>query len=427
MASAKRIVGIIFVFGVVSIAWVVLGGIMLSRSSTQSGQLRGSVSELWGSPQSQQAPALVFHWDTMEERTSTETQDGRERTVRRMERVHHTKNLMPASTRISADLTLDQRLKGLVWYSLYNVDFKGAWEYQHREPLPGYLEVGFSFPDASGIYDNFRIAVDNTDRGREATPVDGRVNLMVEVQPGQRIPIEIGYRSRGMDQWRYVPAPGVANLENFTLAMSTDFKAIDFPANTMSPSTRSETATGHALEWTFARAVTGQQIGMVMPARIQPGEMAAQLSFSAPISLLFFFLLMFVLATLRSIDIHPINYFFLASAFFAFHLLFGYSVDHIQLIPAFVLSSAVSIFLVVTYLRLVVSPRFAFVEAALAQLVYLIGFSLAHFWDGYTGLTVTVLSVLTLFLLMQLTGRIRWSDPAARKPASTAAPAVAAS
>jgi hypothetical protein len=71
------------------------------------------------------------------------------------------------------------------------------------------------------------------------------------------------------------------------------------------------------------------------------------------------------------------------------------------------------VLLVTSYLRLVVSPRFAFVEAAAAQLVYLVGFSLAHFWEGFTGLAVTVLSVLTLFLLMQLTGRIRWSSPGA--------------
>jgi hypothetical protein len=43
--------------------------------------------------------------------------------------------------------------------------------------------------------------------------------------------------------------------------------------------------------------------------------------------------------------------------------------------------------------------------------VYLIGFSLAHFWEGFTGLAVTVLSILTLFLLMQLTGRVRWGAP----------------
>jgi len=65
---------------------------------------------------------------------------------------------------------------------------------------------------------------------------------------------------------------------------------------------------------------------------------------------------------------------------------------------------------VVSYLRLVVSNRFAYVEAALAQLVYLVGFSLAHFWAGLTGLTVTLLAIVTLAAVMQLTGRLKWSE-----------------
>jgi hypothetical protein len=38
-----------------------------------------------------------------------------------------------------------------------------------------------------------------------------------------------------------------------------------------------------------------------------------------------------------------------------------------------------------------------------------VGFSLAHFARGYTGLTISVLATVTLFVLMMLTGRIRWS------------------
>jgi inner membrane protein involved in colicin E2 resistance len=159
-----------------------------------------------------------------------------------------------------------------------------------------------------------------------------------------------------------------------------------------------------------------------MPTRIQPGELSSELSLSAPISLFFFFAVLFVVALLRKIDIHPINYLFLAASFFAFHLLFAYSADHLTVVPAFVLSSLVSIILVVSYLRLVVSPQFAFREAAAAQLVYLIGFSLAHFWEGFTGLAVTVLAIVTLFVIMQATGRIRWSEvftkPAPRGPAT---------
>jgi inner membrane protein involved in colicin E2 resistance len=149
---------------------------------------------------------------------------------------------------------------------------------------------------------------------------------------------------------------------------------------------------------------------MITPTRVQPGELATVLSFSAPISLFFFFLVIYVLATVRGIDIHPMNYLLMAGAFFAFHLLFAYSVDHLTIETAFALSSVVSVLLVVSYLRLVVSAKFALREAAGAQIVYLIGFSLAHFWEGFTGLTVTVLAIVTLFLLMQLTGRIQWSE-----------------
>jgi hypothetical protein len=42
--------------------------------------------------------------------------------------------------------------------------------------------------------------------------------------------------------------------------------------------------------------------------------------------------------------------------------------------------------------------------------LYLIGFSLAHFWSGFTGLTITALAISTLFVLMQLTGRVRWTE-----------------
>jgi hypothetical protein len=75
-----------------------------------------------------------------------------------------------------------------------------------------------------------------------------------------------------------------------------------------------------------------------------------------------------------------------------------------------VLSSIVSLLLVVSYLRLAVGMRFAAVEAATAQFLYLVLFSYAFFYKGFTGLVVTMGSVLTLFVVMQMTGKIRWSE-----------------
>ena len=429
MRSALRLFAIAAVFAVTSIAWVILGGVMTSRSNAQTYDLRNKVSDLWGQRQSQRGPELSFEWTPTKEVVRTETVKGATapHTVTEVVKLDPQKrDVSIAATRIDVDLHLDQRLKGLVWYSLYDVAFRGGWSYVHAEKEAGKLHVDFRFPDPQGMYDAFVFSVDGVPQ--DLRPKDGAVEVVVPVAPRQRVEIEVAYRSRGLDAWSYVPTTGVASLKDFRLAMTTDFADIDFPASTMSPSQRDRAGAGWKLLWRFEQVVTGHEIGMGMPTKVQPGQLAAALSFSAPISLGFFFILLMVLGRLRGLDLHPVNYVFLGAAFFSFHLLFAYSVDHLHLVPAFVLCSATSVGLVVSYLRLVVSPRFAFVEAASAQLVYLIGFSLAHFWEGFTGLAVTVLSIVTLFLLMQLTGRVRWgqagqvAQPGQVKPAEPAMP-----
>ena len=104
------------------------------------------------------------------------------------------------------------------------------------------------------------------------------------------------------------------------------------------------------------------------------------------------------------------NFFFIGTAFFAFHLLLAYLVDHISIHLAFWICSAVSVFLVVSYMRLVVGLRLAFIEVAFTQLVYLVLFSYTFFFKGYTGLVITILCICTLFVIMQSTGRIDWAE-----------------
>ena len=418
MRSALHLFAIAAIFIAASIGWVTLGGVMSSRSSSQSSELRAKVSDLWGQRQEQRAPTLTFEHTTTKEVTRTEIVKGETHTITEHVPVTQKQDVSVASTRVDVGLRLDQRLKGLVWYSLYDVAFRGAWSYVHEEKEAGDLHVVFRFPDGQGMYDAFTFAVDGVPQ--DLRPNGGAVEAVVPVAPGQRVALAVSYKSRGLDQWTYAPTSGVASLKDFQLAMTTDFADIDFPAEAMSPSRRERSGDGWKLAWSFDRVVTGHTIGMAMPSKVQPGQLAAALSFSAPISLGFFFVILLALGRIRGLDLHPVNYVFLAAAFFSFHLLFAYTVDHLHIVPAFILSGATSVLLVVSYLRLAVSSRFAFVEAAGAQLVYLIGFSLAHFWEGYTGLAVTVLSVLTLFVLMQLTGKIRWGAPAAHRPASPA-------
>ena len=157
---------------------------------------------------------------------------------------------------------------------------------------------------------------------------------------------------------------------------------------------------------------------MDTPNRLNPGPLAARITFFAPVSLLFFVTVMVILGAIRGPSLHPMHYFFVSAAFFAFHLLLAYLVDHVDINAAFAISAATSLVLVVSYLRLVAGGRFAVAHAGAAQLVFLVLFSYAFFFEGYTGLTVTVGAVVTLFVLMQATARVNWEEVLAGTPAA---------
>jgi hypothetical protein len=419
--------------------WLALGGVTQSRGSAQKHTLRAKVNELWGPEQVQQAPLVSFRREVPRSEpphvpstppVSAAAKSNKAPTPPpkpippEYEAESESVKATLASTRVDAKLHSDPRRKGLVWYALYDVNFAATYSYVHQDEVPGLLRVELALPSQGAVYDDLVFAVNGKDETAALDEKPGTLVHELRVEPQQRVEFKAGYRSRGIDSWRYQPAASVARLNDFRLRLATDFRNIDFPSETLSPSSRTQAGNGWNLNWDFRQMVTGQGIGMVMPSHIQPGELASALAFSAPVSLLFFFAIVFVLATLRRIDIHPVNYFLVAAGFFAFHLLFAYSADHLSVEVAFALSSVVSMVLVVSYLRLVVSNTFAFREATLAQLVYLVGFSLAHFWEGYTGITITVLAIITLFVMMQLTGRVRWhevltfgSKPAPQPPA----------
>jgi inner membrane protein involved in colicin E2 resistance len=119
---------------------------------------------------------------------------------------------------------------------------------------------------------------------------------------------------------------------------------------------------------------------------------------------------MVVLDVLSRESLHPMNYVFISAAFFAFHLLMAYLVDHVSMHVAFVVAALVSAALVATYLRAVGGMRERWWQAVLAQLVYLVAFSYAFFFEGFTGLSVTIGAIVTLFVLMQMTARVQWAE-----------------
>jgi hypothetical protein len=203
--------------------------------------------------------------------------------------------------------------------------------------------------------------------------------------------------------------------------MRTNFGQIDFPLSSISPTQKTDLGNSWELKWNYTNLLSGVKIGMLMPHKLNPGPWVSEVSYAAPVSLFLFFFVIFLLTTVKKIKLHPMNYFFIGTGFFSFHLLLAYLVDHISIHISFLICSIVSISLVVMYLRLVVGNRFAFVEAGILQFVYLVLFSYTFFFERYTGLAITILSILTLFIVMQFTGKVDW-DSLFRKGVQPTAP-----
>jgi inner membrane protein involved in colicin E2 resistance len=405
----KRIVAIAFIFLCASAAWMVLGATVFSRTYDSDDSLKGEVASLWGTPQSQSPPAAASEHQIP--KTTETVVDGKKKVV--TEKVSVTETLPLESSRVDVSLGLEHRQKGLLWYSTYRVGFDGTYVFRNATEQER-VTFTLKFPAERAIYDDLVFTVNGTPVA--LTNEKGSATGTAAVKPGEAATLRVAYRSQGLDEWRYNFGGDVAQVRDFRMKMTTDFKEIDFPAGTLSPSEKREADGGWELEWNYKNLVSGFQIGMAMPEKLQPGPLAGRISLFAPVSLFFFFFLMFIITTMRGIELHPMNYFFLATAFFAFHLLLAYLVDHVSIHAAFAASSVVSIFLVISYLRLVVGTRFAAREAGLAQFIYLVMFSYAFFFKGFTGLAVTIGSILTLFVVMQITGRVRWAEKFSAKP-----------
>lgn len=400
----KRIVAIAVVYLIAVVGWITLAGTITYRTDHQDEELKHQVGQLWGTPLEQKAPSASL---TVE--NDSHIPSAVERGVVVVRPVG-TYEVRLVQNNIQVGFNLEQRQKGLLWYSTYHVRFSGDYVFENTQDKSGEMTVNFAFPSADGQYDDFKLELD----GSQVPFTRQNGNMLLASIPcaaKSRHRLSVNYYSLGLDRFTYRFGEGISEVRNFKLEATTDFDGYNFPSNTLSPNVPKERqGSGWHLVWDYNDLISGNGIGIEMPRKINPGPMAARISFFAPVSLGFFFFLIFVISLLRGVQIHPMNYFFLAAAFFAFHLLLAYLVDHMSIHAAFALCSMVSIILVVSYMRIVTGNRFAFLEVALAQLVYLIGFSYAFFFEGFTGLAVTIGSIITLFVVMQSTARINWAE-----------------
>lgn len=385
--TVKRILAIGAIYICTSLCWGVLGTSLEVRTNNYSDSLGRAVTDVWGPAMNQYDPEIYYN--------VLGSSSGR-----------HT--IRPSQSNVNVALKYEPKKKGLLWYRTYLVDFHGEYTVENPTPITQTMYIKFEFPAKDASYSDVMFVVNGDPSATSGTKIDDGIVDAITLAPGGNAVVTVGYKSRGTDSWGY-SFGDATRIKNFHLAMATDFSEIDFPAGTGSPTERTVEGKGWNLAWSYPDVINAQAIGMNMPAVLNPGPVASRISFFSPVSLLFFFTVLVFFCVLQGVDLHPMNYFFLAAGCFAFQLLFAYLVDLIPLLPAFCVAAVVSLALVSGYLLAAAGWRFARM-AAVAQFAYMVLFSYSFFFDGLTGLTITIGAIVTLALLMAGTARVDWSE-----------------
>ncbi len=401
----KRLFAIGFIFACVSVAWFVLAGATYTRTHTADSSLKSRVAQLWGAPQAQ-LPPVILASETVTKKVES-LEDGK-KIIKTVEEKLAEKLTLDSSD-LQVGIKLDHRQKGLLWYSTYGVDFGATYVVTNNARVARDIEIAMPFPAKRAVFDDLRFEIDGAQWITKPAPGEDKFVGHTRLGPGEQVTLRVGYRSQGLDRWSYHFGSGVSEVRNFKLAMRTNFEAIDFPDDAISPVSKQRAADGWALKWEYRHLVSGVNIAMAMPDKLQPGPLASQIASFAPVSLFFFIVVLLTIGIVRGVDIHPMHFFFLAASFFSFHLLFAYLADQASIHAAFAIAAVVSMLLTISYLRIVFGVAFAIVAAGTAQLVYLVLFSYAFFFKGLTGLAITVGAIATLFVLMQITARVNWN------------------
>lgn len=400
--TIRRMIAIIFIFLLAVGGWMILGATTYMRSHDLDSRLSYQVQQLWGEAMHQNAPSFSVK-------------------IPGSERV---RQIAPSANRLDIALDLEYRRKGLIWYPTYTVDFSGEYQLSNLDAVTQKILLHFPFPSTDATYDRLTVELDGKRLEIPVSPREG-INHIVELAPGKNLSFKVSYRSRGLYEWHYRFDQDLGRVRGLDATMRTNFARIDFPASSLSPMEKDIQENAATLRWQADDLLTTQSLGMIMPERLNPGPLSSRMTFFAPVALLFFFVLMAAINVVFRVPIHPMHYLFVAAGFFAFHLLFAYLVDLLNIHLTFWISAVVSMSLVTFYLRAALGKQLPWKIAFAGQLFYLVLFSYSFFLEGMAGLTVTIGAILTLAVLMKVTAKTNWEEVFG-KPQSKAAPIAAA-
>jgi len=387
----------------VSAICVAIGLRLDSRHSQSYSRGKESVQKIWGGEIHQGPPD--FSYELLHTETFTVEKTGEEKT--RQVRRSHAANFQ--SQKIKATLTPSIRKKGLLYYAGYQLQFQGDFIVRNTDKVEREFLFHFPLPEQAGNITGFAVTLDGQNADNDVNVSDG-YSWVGRMRPGDERRFTVSYEAKGSDGFSYNLAQRNIEVRELNFELLTGYRDVRFPDQAMAPQEQSDDEAGSRLHWMASQLITGQNIAVSFEAPGNWGKLAPRLFYYAPLALFLFLGTIFVTAISEKQVLHPMHVFFLSAAFFVFYLLGSYLLSFTPVFVAIVLGLLASSGIVMYYVFLIKKSNLMRKMTALSLGIFQWLFSLAFFFPEYTGLLITVASIVCFVVLMRQTADIEWEN-----------------
>lgn len=402
----KKILGYLLIGGFAvgfSLAAVLIGSRIESRHRTSYYRNLKSVNVIWGGEIHQRAPKFVYKTTVREQ-----YEDPKTKVLRYRQRdIKKSAGFGRQQLRIRVDKNI--RRKGLLYFPGFDYSFSGSYLLRNNLKEAADYSFEFQFPRSAGRVSGIQVEFDRKPYTADVNLADG-IQWQGRLQPGESHLITVVYRAQGTGTLRYSFTGRKTAIRNLDVRLTAQFDDIEILDGTMLPAGVDRGAEGRNYRWSGKELVTDQDIALKFNVPGNYGQFVAKLFWNAPFAIFLFLLVLTVLIKGRQLQLHVMHFLLLTASFFSFYLLGSYLVSYLPVIPALLISLAVSSGMMVYYAFLLKRDKLLIKAVAAAAFVFQWIYSLAFLSPAHAGLIITLTVVGSLAVLLKLTAGVNWQN-----------------
>ncbi|MCB1145585.1 MAG: hypothetical protein KDK41_12300 [Leptospiraceae bacterium] len=365
---------------------------------------RKAVQEIWGGEIVQNSPSFTYNSQIEEEYIEEKTGASKTR-IRTI-----AKDAGIQSQKISIDLKKNVRKKGLLQFAGYELNWKGEFTVTNTATNTRFMRFYIPLPSGAGNLTDLEIKLNGKEFTEDTNAADG-LDWAGNLQPGQTLTFEWGYKAQGSGSFRYALAGGDRiEIGKLDISLKTDYNDIVLPDNSMVPTSEAEDSQGTAMSWVSQKLITGQDIALKIRLEGNWGEIVPRLFFFTPLSLFLFFSLLLIGTLSADVRLHPMQWFLIGAGFFVFPLLSSYLFTYTPVLVAMAIGLVVSTGLMIWYGNMLSIRENLVKPLIISSVVFQWFFSVAFMFPEHTGLLLTVAVIASLAWLMQKSAKTNWED-----------------